>query len=477
MPIVREESHNLTGGEVTSPPPHLVGVQEALSAQNLDPRDLRGATTRNGRSQHGSNFSSDAAFDGLKHWIQGIGSGGAGTAYLGSSHLIGRIGTTFYDFISGVAASIGIGGTQGSIARMAPLNDVLCIVVDGLAPKQYDGTNFANLTGTPPAEAKFAVVHMSKLWLAGDDANPQTKKGSATNNPNDYTTSFDAVSITTQDGGGDTIQGLASNRLILLTFYRNFTDYLAGNSYANFSEQRLIDRGLVSPTGYTSAGEVVFFASDDAIYMVSGAQVTDITTGKMRTTYRNISDKSKISLGLKGDLLLVVDYGADTAYACAYKFLRWSTWTGQAWKVMDTANDQTFYAGADGGSTTQIWKLDTGSLDGAASITAHWRTPNLGFGWPDCPKNLAQAKIHAKPGMPTTTITWYKNGASIGSQNILTFATAAAGEHAWDTVAGQSKVRGQFLGMKIEWTGAGTLYGWTLYAEVTADEGEVPAVS
>jgi hypothetical protein len=311
--------------------------------------------------------------------------------------------------------------------------------------------------------------------VAGDDANPQTKKGSATNNPNDWTSAFDAVSITTQDGGGDTIQGLASNRQVLLTFYRNYTDVLSGNSYANFAEQRLIDRGLVSPTGYTTGGEVVFFASDDAIYMVSGMRVSDITTGKMREAYTAIADKSKISLGMKGDLLLVVDYGADVAYACAYKWGRWSTWSGQSWIVMDTSNDQTFYAGADGGSSTQIWKLDSGSLDGAATITAQWRTPNLGFGWPDCPKNLSQAKLHAKPGMPTCTITWFKNGASTGSQNTMDFAST--GEHAWDAVAGQSKIRGQFLGMKVAWDGPGTLYGWTLYAEVTADEGEIPAVS
>lgn len=461
--IVREGSENLTGGEVTSLPPHLVGTGEAISSENLDPRDLRGATTRNGRSQHGVDNGSGNAVDGLKAW----------TRDNGTSYLIARVGTTFYDASAAAWASIGIGGTSGEIFRAAALNDILAIVVDGLAPQTFSGSTLSNLGGSPPSEAKYAVVHNSKLFLAGDDANPQKKSASATNNPADFTTANDAFSITTNDGGGDTIQGMSSNRQVLLTFYRNFTDILIGNTVANYREERLIDRGLVSKTGYVSAGEVVFFASDDAIYMVAGTRVSDVTTLKFRKTYQDISDKTKISLGIKGDLLLVVDYGADVAYACAYKYNRWAKWTTQGWKSLDTGNDQTFYAGADGGSTTQIWKLDSGSLDGTATVTCKWRTPNMSFGWPDAPKNLAGVRVHAKPGIGTVTVTYYKNGTSNGSTTDLTFAST--GDHAWDGRAGQSKIRGTYLGLEFSWSGIGTVYGWCAYGEITTDKGGIPS--
>lgn len=460
--IVREGSENLTGGEVTSLPPHLVGTGECISSQNLDPRDLRGATTRNGRTKHGVDNGSGQAVDGLKAW----------TRDNGTTFLVTRVGTTFYDASAAAWASIGIGGTSGEIFRAAMLNDVMAIVVDGGVPRRFVGLAMGNLGGSPPSEAKYAVVHNSKLFLAGDDANPQKKSASATNNPEDFTTANDAFSITTNDGGGDTIQGMASNRQVLLTFYRNFTDILVGNTVANYREERLIDRGLVSKTGYTSAGEVVFFASDDAIYMVAGTRISDITSLKFRETYKNISDKSKISLGVKGDLLLVVDYGADVAYACAYKYNRWHKWSGQAWKIMDTANDQTFYAGADGGSTTQIWKLDSGSLDGTATITCNWRTPNMSFGWPDAVKNLAGVKVHAKPGIGTVTVTYYKNGVSTGSATDLSFA--GSGDHSWDGRSGQSAIRGTYLGLQFSWTGIGTLYGWCVYGEVSLDKGQIP---
>lgn len=460
--IQREGTDNMTGGEVTSLPPHLVGTSEAISSENLDPRSPRGATTRNGRSQHGVDNGSGTSIKGLRAW----------TRDNGTFFLIGRLGTTWYNISTTAWASIGIGGTDGQLSRMAALNDVLVLAVDGIAPRKYDGTTFAALGGTPPSESKFAAIFVSKVFLAGDDANPQTLTFSATNNPENYTAANDAGSITTQDGGGDTIRGLAANKKVLAIFYRNFTDILIGDSVFNFRVERLIDRGLASLTGYASAGEVVFFAGDDAIYMVAGSRVSDITTLRFRQTYDDISDKSKLSLAVKGDLLLVVDHGADVAYACAYKYNRWAKWTGQTWEVLDTGNDQTLYAGADGGSTVQVWKLDSGSLDGAATITAKWRTPNLGFGWSDSVKNLAAVKLHAKPGMGTVTITYYKNGTSIGSTTDVTFAST--GDHDWAGRHGQSKVRGHFLGLQYQWSGVGTLYGWAAYAEVVTDPAEIP---
>lgn len=462
--IVREGSDNVTGGEVTSYPPHLVGTAEAISTQNLDPTDLRGATTRNGRAQFGINNGSDSAVKGLKAW----------TRDNATFFLVARLGTTFYDVSALAWSSIGIGGTNNSIFRAAALNDVLAIVVDGLAPRKWDGTTFAALGGTPPAAAKYATVFSSKLFLAGDSSNPQTLSFSATNNPENFTLANDAGSITTQDGGGDTIQGLVANKKVLCIFYRNFTDILTGDSVFNFRVERLLERGLPSITGYASAGEVAFFASDDAVYMVAGARASDITTLRFKKTYQDISDKSKVTLAIKGDLLLVVDHGGDKAYACAYKYLRWATWTGQTWEVMDTANDQTLYAGVDGGSTTQIWKLDSGSLDGTATVTAKWRTPNLGFGWPDAIKNLNAIRLHAKPGMGTITITYYKNGLSTGSTTDVTFATALAGDHDWAGRHGQSKLRGHYLGMEFSWAGVGTLYGWAVYVEVSTDVGQIP---
>src|SRR3990167_790298 len=209
--IAREGSELLTGGDVSSVPPHAIGLNEAITAENLDPRPGQGATTRNGRELFGIANGSGTAVDGIKAW----------TRDAGTNYLIARLATTFYHVSAASWASIGIGGTSGEIFTAAPLNDVLVVVVDGLAPQTWSGVALSALGGTPPSEAKYAAVYRSKMFLAGDDANPQTKTFSASNNPADYTTANDAGSITTQDGGGDTIRGLVATRQSLLTFYRN----------------------------------------------------------------------------------------------------------------------------------------------------------------------------------------------------------------------------------------------------------------
>lgn len=464
--IIRIGSEALTGGEVNTPSPHAIGLSEAASSENLDPRDWRGAKTRNGRSQYSVDKGSGTGVHGMKAW----------TRDAGTSYVIARIATTFYDVQAGAWASLGIGGASGSFMRAAPLNNILVIVVDDLAPMKTNGSTFATLGGSPPAEAKYVCVYVSKTILAGDDANAQTIYGSATNNPEDYTATNDAFSITSQDGGGDTIQGLAAARNWMNIFYRYYTEMLLGESVFNFRVERLIDRGLVSQTGYASSGDVVFFASDEAVYMIARGQASDLTTLKQREWYQGIADKSKVTLLLKGDLLLVVDYGTSGDYARAYDFKngRWAPWTGQPWQCGDTSNTQIMYAGTDAGSTAQIWKLDTGSLDGTATVPAMWRIGNMTFGWPDCPKSLSEFRALAKPGLPTTTVQFLKDGASVGTVKTLNFTSTGSTIEDWQRVGAMRDVRGQTLGVKLSWTGQGTLLGFAFYGEMTSDEGEIP---
>ena len=464
--ILREGSENLTGGEVNSLPGHLIGLGEAKLAENTDPRSLVGVVTRNGRAVYGSNYASDFAIDGLKCWTRN-----AGTAFL-----IARSSGSFLSWTPAPIASIASGGTAGSIFQGAALNNYFCFVVDGMTPSKYDGLAVTNLGAAAPAEAKFAVEHISKIFLAGNDAAPQTLYWSKTDDPTEFSTIVapnDAGSADMYYGGGDKIGGLISNGRNLLILFRNSTYILAGDAPSNMRIDKLCNYGLVSPTGTAKAGEVAFFASDDAVYMVAGNRISDLTTLKFKSVYQAISDKSKITLGVTKDLLMVVDWGADKAYTCAYKYNRWSEWTGQIWKCIDTDLNQTIYAGVDGASTTQIWNLDTGSLDGASTVIAKWKTPDLDFGWSDCPKQLAGVRVHGNGSLGTVTISYFKDGASIGSTT-QTASLASDGSHTLDGFHGQSKVRGRFLGFQFSWVGPGTLLGWAAYSEITADQGSIP---
>lgn len=467
--IVRLAADRLDGSEITTVPAHQVGLSEALLSENTDPRDLQGATTRKGISPFPTSDnlgSAGNAVNGVKAW----------TRDAGTSYVVARTVTSLHAFPGNGGSYTTIAGpgwgTSGEIFQAKALNNLLILVADGTTLASWDGTTFdSTLNGSPPSEAKYIEQFASKLFVAGDDSNPQTKYFSATNNPEDWTAADDAGSITTQDGGGDTIKGLRANNKVLLTLYRNFVDVLSGDSTFNFREDRLINKGLVSVTGHCAAGEVAFFASDDGIYMVAGTTVSDITTPRIRKSYADISDKSQITLLVKGDLLYVIDYGGtDKAFVCAYKFGVWRTWTNHGFKTGDLGIDGTLYAGADGGSNTQVYKLDFGTTDEGDSITANWRTGNFGFGWDDAIKNLRRVNVHAKPGCPTVTLRLYAEGASAASDATIAFGTA--GQHDWRGI--NTGLRGRHLGFRMSWTGTGTILGWAIYGELSLSSGQIP---
>ena len=474
--IVRLGVEVLDGGELNTPPPHILGLKEAASAVNLDPREYRGAKTRTGRSTFSVSNGSGTGVKGIKSWDRQTGSNFAGATVAATNYLLYRTGTTFWSASAASVGSVHIGGTDGAIMAAVPLDNLLIVVCDGLTPAKWDGSaaTMSALGGSPPVEAKYACVYVSKVMLAGNDAAPQTFYFSATNNGEQYSSVSapnDAGSVTSQEGGGDTIQGLRACRKWMCIFYRYYVEILTGNTVFNFSIDRLADRGLVSQTGHCGTGDVCFFASDDAVWMVAGARASDITTSKVKTWYTAISDKSKITLLMKGKLLLVVDHGSGQAYACDYMTLRWSVWTDQYWESGDTSNDQVLYAGPSA-STVQVQKLDTGTADNASAISVSWRTGDFPFGWPDVIKNHRDTMVHALPGMPAVTVTHYMDGASAASTESLTFSST--GMNDWVRSGPKSELRGQYLGAKFAWSGPGTLYGFAMYAEVTADSGEVP---
>ena len=474
--IVRLGAEVLEGGEINTSAPHTLGLKEAASAVNLDPREYRGAKTRPGRSTFSVTNGSGTGVKGIKHWDRGAASNFASVIIPATTYLLYRTGTTFWSASAAAVGSVHIGGTDGAYMNAVVLDDLMVVVCDGLTPAKWDGTvtTMVALAGSPPAEAKYAAIYVSKVFLSGNDADPQRVYYSATNNANQYSSMAavnDAGSYTSQDGGGDTIQGLRACRKWMCIFYRYYTEILTGNTVFNFSVDRLADRGLVSQTGHCGVGDVCFFASDDAVWMVAGARASDITTSKIKTWYNAISDKTKITLLMKGKLLLVIDHSSGQAYACDYMTLRWSVWTDQYWECGDTSNDQVLYAGPSA-STVQIQKLDTGTADNASAIAAHWRTGDYPFGWPDVIKNHRDTMVHALPGMPSVTVTHYMNGSAAASTESLTFD--ATGANDWVRSGPKSELRGQYLGAKFAWSGPGTLYGFAMYAEVTADSGEVP---
>lgn len=457
-------ARRLDGGRVTLYPEHGTGVEESPNAENLDPSSYRGAETRAGRAQFLANNGSGTSVNGIFHWTRN-----AGTAFLFFAN-----GTNVYAESGASWASLMTGVADGGAVRMAALDDKLVIVGESFAPrKTTDGTTTSALAGSPPSSAQYIALYKSKVFLAGDTNNPQKITFCASNNPEDWIAANNAGSVTIDAGGGDTIQGLMATQDTLVVLFRHQAQAVFGDSVFNYFVRPIFRKGLVSKTGYAAGEKIGFFASDDGVYAVSGGTVSLISL-KAKKDYDDISDKTKVTLAVKNDKLYVIDYGAASPYAlvCDYKIGRWAKWTAQPFKVAALGIDNALYGGTSG-STVQAWKLDQGTLDGTATIAAKWTTPDLDFDRWDLVKTINRYLLHAKPGLPTTTVKFFYDGASIANAHTHVFTTTGRHEYAQKAVP-RAGSGGHYVSMEISWTGVGTLYGWTLYG-VLRDSPDQPS--
>jgi len=457
-------ARRLTGGRITGVPEHIVGLEESPDCVNIDPSSYRGAATRSGRTQHLSNNGSTAtSVNGIAHWTKND-----NTTFI----LFAASNNVFVSSITTWASSF-LGATIGGAARFAPLNNILVMVGQLIEPasppqKTSDGITWANLGGSPPSTAYYIAQYKSKLFLAGDPGNPQKISFCVSNNPEDWTTANNAGSITIDTGGGDKIRGLLSTRNGLVIFFRHAVHVLFGDSTFNYWVAPVSKKGATSESGFAVAGEIAFFASDDGIYSIRGAEVSLVSI-KVQKDYADISDKSKVTLAVKNDKLFVFAWGESSPFALVLDYRKgvWSRYSDQPFKSVTPSQQNDVYGGTSG-STLQVWKLEDGTADGASAIAARWVTPDMDFDRWDAMKTLSRYQVHANPGLPTTTVTFLADGASIASTHVLTFTTT--GRHEYSAKAfPQSLKTARHLSMRLDWTGAGTLYGFAIYATLRDD--------
>lgn len=447
----------LNGGRVTGPPPHQVGILESPDCENIDPSDFRGASTRPGSSQFGSNFAaaSGGSSNGLFHWTRN-----AGTAFMLAAH-----SGTLYQVYSNSWGSLLGGITAGGMVRFGGLNNQLVVAAEGLTPRiSSDASGFGTFSdANAPTLAKYAAVWKSKMWLAGHSTTPQKIWFSASNDPTDYTTANNAGSITVESGDGDVINGLLAMQNVLYVFKRKVVYGIFGSSPFDFEVIRLREVGLSSEYGYAAGDGIAFFVSDDGIYSLSGGNVGIVTIPKAYQDFVDLTDKTKIALGVSGAKLFITDYSNASPYSLVLDYKRgvWSKYPTQPFTPYAKSRDSKIYA-VTNASTMQVWQLDTGS---GGSIDCKWTTPDMDFEDPSAVKVLQQYQAHMKPDTATTTLTvrHYLNGASTGSDNTLTFGTV--GSHDVQRVHGQT-LKGRFLRLRFSWTGVKTLYGFTIFADV-----------
>jgi len=464
----------INGGLVTGLPPHAITINEAQVSENVDPSYPLGLKTRRGSSAYGVTLptsASGAAMTGLRVW----------TRDLGTTFHVFAVNTTIYSADGNSALSIKTGMATDSIMNADALNNMLVVVASGLFPQiSSAGSSLASITeGTylpSTARAKYITEYGSKLWISGDTSFPSRVIFCKAGDPEDWSSVSNAGNADIGAGDGDIIRGLAGTRRALYLFKRKTTYALTGDTTANYKVDPVCEWGLVSERGFASDGQGCFFASDDGVYYLNGLNASRISD-PVRDTYDGISDKSTLTMEIKGDKLFIFykDSGSQNNKALVCGFKRkmsdgsvrgvWGIYTGQPWSVADTSRANQLYVGTNTG-TLQIYEIDTGS---PGSVDCLWRTPDMDFDSFSF-KTLMRYFVHQKADTATTTLTvrTYVDGASHGSDATLSFGTTT--EHQVQMAGPLSGPTGRFLGLRLAWTGDKTFYGIRVYADVRADD-------
>lgn len=464
----------LNGGLVTGLPAHAITINEAQTCENIDPAYPLGLKTRRGSTAYGVELpssASGAAMTGLRVW----------TRDLGTTFHVFAVNTTIYSADGTTALSIKTGMATDSIMNADALNNMLVVVASGFFPQVSSaGSTLAALTeGTylpSTARAKYITEYSSKLWLSGDTSNPSRVIFCKAGDPQDWSSVSNAGNADIGAGDGDIIRGVRGTRRALYIFKRKTTYALTGDTTANYKVDPVCDWGLVSERAVASDGQGCFFASDDGIYYLSGLNATRVSD-PVRDTYDGISDKSTITMEIKGDKLFIFYNDSasqnNKALVCGFKRKMtdggvrgvWSIYTSQPYSVAHTSRSNQLYVGTNT-STLQIYELDTGS---PGNVDCVWRTPDIDFDSMSF-KTLMRYFVHQKADTATTTLTVrsYADGASTGSDATLTFGTTVP--HAVQMAGPLSGPTGRHLGLRLSWTGDKTFYGIRIYADVRADD-------
>lgn len=472
MALEEVVARSLAGGMVTGRPGYLLGTSESPLAQNIDPADPLGATSRPGSTFYGSvAVASGFVATGLFPW----------TRNLGTQYIFTQGGTTIYSMDSaGVATAVQTGLATDSYMAGVALNNLGVIVGYGIAPKVSSlGSTLQNLGGIPPALARYAAVFSAKCWLAGDPNNPTRLAFSKSNDPEDWTTANNAGTITIGDSG-DIIKGLQGTKGALYVFMRHTTYIVTGDSPFNFRVDKLCDWGIVSEWGHATDGQGCFFASDDGIYYASGFNIARVSD-KARPSFVDIADKSTLCLEVKGEKLFMTykdtgDTQNTKAMVLAYKRKMsdgrvdgvWAQYTSQPYQAMKTGRGNNLYA-ATNASSLQVYEIDTGT---SGAVTAVWYTPHFDFGEPTGVKTLSRwyLQVQAPTATATLSVTPIIDGASAGSVYSLSIGTTASYQLVTNPGQTTTSLAKAHIGLRIQWIGNLRVQAYRIVADVRTDE-------
>lgn len=369
---------DLSGGWYTSIPPHLIPRNSFQVFDNVEVSERFGSVKKRLGWVSASPTipaSGDGSVTGLIVWYDNA---------LTKRQILSE-GTKVYSFTSASSAEIALPAGNGSITvntavNFAPFKNKLYIVNAGLnSPVWYDGTTTGTAGGSPPQNCKYVAVHKSRLWLAGRTAAPSTVYFCALSNPDDWTSTDNAGSITINDGDGGIIRAILSVGDALYVFKNTAVYAIFGSSPFNFEVKKVSDFGIVGDRACSRFNNMAIFAGETHVYSISGRTWSELDIA-IQNTYQAISDKSTIAIGRRRNQIRIAYKGSGSSTNSEMLVLdivrgAWGKWTGIKANVFASDGpDKLLFGRAD---AVHIGEMDNGVTDNGTAISAAVETPDL----------------------------------------------------------------------------------------------------
>lgn len=492
MSIEIEGADPVNGGFVAGLPPHMVGAAESPDCTNSDPADPWGMTTRQGSSLIATASTGNS---GMTTGDLSFAPTADAGLVRGASTVLYFNGATFasaWGFSSQVPTILGaqwMNLLQASTAFSTQTTPMAFAVTDASTPNLFNiltTTVYAASMASTGTIMKFAKTFQNRVFAFGraDGWNPNLVNYCALNDLTDWTTAGNAGSF--QVGDPAPFVGGEATRNAFYFFKRRSVWILTGTSPTDFAVELVTDNvGCVSDRGHCSDGQNVYFAADDGIYTLNGMNLSRVSD-KVRQEYMEIPNKNNLVLEYRGEKLYCFRClstasapfrNTDAMVACPRRKMEtgetqafWAKWDSMPYGGAHTAPFSNNLYTVTAGSSLQLYKLETGS---GAGITLTYNTPDMDFGYPDAVKKLVRWTTHHKPTSASQnwTAQWFADGASTGTAQTFTIASAAGGAtHDGANKAGGGQISGSFLRLKLSCVGQVTLYGYEVYADVQVSE-------
>lgn len=269
-PITLQEDFSL--GAMSDVPRYQLPKGKVWSATNMIPNLWGGALVKRGpwsrpydaMSQAGATYASGVGF----------------ARYSSTAALLGfDEDGRFYKWAPGGSSVTDVGAAYVPAHPPTFYRD-LSILLDGAgasAPKKYDGTTLAALSGSPP-NGSVSCVFKDHLVLAHSSANKNRVWFSNAGDPQAWDTAVDGQWL---DCGLD-VQGLAVARNMILVFQEGQTERIRGDIIpgvvgSDIVKEPLHSVGCSDPASIAVSGDNVIFANGAGIFQSDGIGLIDLT--------------------------------------------------------------------------------------------------------------------------------------------------------------------------------------------------------